>query len=192
MMKTHATICGAFGLSLALACCTTSSGSSDSGKTAGIGCGGAIAGEILLGNMSSLVAAACAGGVAMASLLDKREQQALDDATVRAAESNARVEWSAPPPPENTPAPNPKPSPPRKTVTTPKPASAASPPDNGAKVTIETTASGWIIPVKTYVGKSGDTCRDMQQHAEKGGKKADQNITLCKTAEGWNIPQKTS
>jgi len=211
-MKIKATLCCTVAVCLALTGCATQGPTQDQAKGAALGCGGAVALEVLVGGFSQMAAASClagaAAGLTIATLLDEREQKALADARAQAAESNARVEWSAPPPPEPAPAPAeatgsppaPKPathtSAPKKPA--PKPEPAPSTPASSATVAAKgaatkapnATAFGWIVPVKTYVGKNGDNCRELQQHAEKGGKKVDENVTMCKTAGVWIVPQK--
>jgi hypothetical protein len=224
-VKIRTVSCCTLAVSLAVAGCASSGSSGNQAKAGAVGCGAAVALEVAIGGFGSTVAQCLAGGavgLAVGAVLDEREKQALADARERAADTNARVDWSAPPPAENSASPqnaatsetggapaesSPPPTHPKKTpkkpAAAPKPSPAPTPApatespgaksgvianDTGAKPAAP-TASGWIVPVKTYAGKGGNTCRDLKEHTEKGTKKIDDNVTLCKAAAGWVLPQ---
>lgn len=51
-------------------------------------------------------------------------------------------------------------------------------------------ASGWVQPLTDdYVTSKGQTCRDVQQVANKGGKKLQQKVQACQSGSDWVIPQ---
>ena len=49
------------------------------------------------------------------------------------------------------------------------------------------TAAGYVIPISTKTNGQGQTCRELQEHGEKNGKKADVMVTKCKTSSGWVV-----
>ena len=205
-MKAHAATCCILALGLAVAGCSTSGPSGDRVKGTAGECAALAAVELL--SPIIYTPASCLAGAAIAALLDQREQQALADARVQAAESGERVDWSAPPaenPSEaNAPQPNddksersapasaPPPSPSGISTSAPKIDSAASPPATSEAIAKGTKsyaaasrAKFSVTPTKSYVGKNGEPCTDEQEHVEKSGKKIDANGALCKIAGAW-------
>ena len=64
----------------------------------------------------------------------------------------------------------------------------SAPPDKTGKP----TAKGWVTPKKTYVSSQGQTCRVVTQTVSKNGQTANEDVTLCKTAQNgqakWVTP----
>jgi surface antigen len=146
--------------------------------------------------------AACAGGavvvMAIGQLLDKHEREQLRDASLRAAETGQVVKWggtsdeSTPTtsePPAASPA-APAAHHPRKghhVQPPPHVDTASNTPQNATPAAPRVVAAGWVVPVRTYV-RNGQTCTDLEQHATKGDKSATGNVTACRTASGWVLP----
>lgn len=174
---------------LLVGCVSTDSGMSNN-QLAGTGIGmtgGAVAGALiareagvnpLVGALIGGVAGGIVGNV-IGSALDENERKQLMIATQQAAMApvGRKVSWDAAPKvPKKT-----KPLPP---TTSPSQKNTAQ--DSAPEVH---AASGWAIPVtEEYVANNGETCRDIQQHAEKSGQTYEQKVTACKTPSGWEIP----
>ena len=174
-------------------------------ETIGTGAGVVIGG--LVGSMfgqgsgkyvAALVGAGLGGliGNQLGQMLDEKEQAAMADATVAAAETGKtgeRIAWSAP-----VEAPPVAPAPPPAAAPKAKAAKAKAPakPEPAAWVApapAKPAASGWVIPkAEAYTREDGQVCRDMTQVAVKDGKEVSDDVTLCKVAKGggsqWVVP----
>jgi Tfp pilus assembly protein PilW len=201
-----------------LASCTTSGTSDntknagDNTKTAGIGCGGLVALEIVVGNVSQAAAAACGvGAIAMDKLLDEREQQALADARLRALQTNQPVDVSVPPenqvadsraatetgestsaepqPPSASDASttkNPETAPPQ---TNENAGAQTKPVSEPHKKSIKKKGTSISVAIKERLpDKTGHTCQVQLAHADKGAKEANEESSWCISGAGLLVP----
>lgn len=182
-------VCAALAGGLMTAGCGTTGSNQQAGTVVGAGAG-AVAGSLIARGLGvSPLAGAIVGGViggavgnAIGAALDEEERRQLMLATQSAAATGSigkRVAWQGSSPAKRTA---------KKKVARVQTASAAAPePAPASEPQIK--ASGWVVPVsEKYQSASGETCRDMQQHAEKDGKVYEQKVTACLTKSGWQIP----
>jgi surface antigen len=182
------------------ACATTGENGPSKNEEAGAIVGtilGAVLGAAVAGRNNQAAGAligALAGGLLGAGFgkyLDERERQHLAEASIRAAASGKtgeRIAWGVPvadiKPVATTPTPPPK----RHKRGSTAPSNWVTPASTQAFD--PNAASGWVIPTNDpYVASNGQTCRDLHQVANKGGKTYEQNIRACQTAQGWVLPK---
>lgn len=182
-------VCTALAGGLLTAGCGTTGSNQQAGTIVGASAG-AITGSLIAHGLGvSPLAGAIVGGViggavgnAIGAALDEEERRQLLLATEAAAATGSigqRTVWRA--------GPHPKHAGKKKVARVHTASNAAAPPP--AAETPVVKASGWVVPVsEKYQSAGGDTCRDLQQHAEKDGKSYDQKVTACLTKTGWRVP----
>lgn len=167
--------------------------------------GGLIGAAVSKDKGQGLVLGALAGGLigaGIGSYLDEKEKRELAEASIRAAahaRKGERIAWgettTIPPNSAQTaalPAPTKKSKKGKTSTQAVSNGSGWVTPASSVKTASAdpNAASGWVIPVSdAYVNASGQTCRDLQQVANKGGKTYQQNVQACRTAQGWVVPQ---
>ena len=65
-----------------------------------------------------------------------------------------------------------------------KPDASHSKPTSATQVA---SATGWMIPVRTYTDASGQTCRELKEQVTKNDQTKQDTITGCKASTGWVI-----
>jgi surface antigen len=166
-MGTKAVLAAALSASFLLSSCATGPDGPTNNESTGAVVGsvlGAIIGAAVFKNKAEGAALGAllggATGFAVGSYLDKRERQALAEASRHAldAPTGKRLEW-----------------------TSQAPAAAGAP--------TVTTASGWLIPVSDpYVAPNGQTCRKIQRGVVKNGRTRQEERAFCKAQSGWDVP----
>ncbi len=208
-MRSKAIVASVVVLSLLVsACATPGQGPSQNQQT------GAVMGALLGGLLGAAVSkdkgqgallGMLAGGLigaGVGSYLDEKERREMAEASLRAAahaKTGERIAWGGEvaaqqQASQQTAAPATKKlkkSKSQKTQTVSNGAGWVTPASSTKTASADpNAATGWVVPVSdTYTNSSGQTCRDLQQVANKGGKTYQQNVQACRTAQGWVVPQ---